>query len=283
MINNSKYFLLKNESTKVTPYLAKPFININFLNTEELPYWLSDEHIKKSNIIFNSKIIAHPVYVAQTIHKYKPSNIPQIAIFGKSNVGKSSLINALLNYREVAQASKTPGRTRHLFIFNLLNYLSIVDLPGYGYAKVSKNLRDNWSILIEEYLNRAKNLKRALCLIDCTELFSTYDFILLDMLITKKVPFQIIVTKIDKLKVNELHNLMVKILSILDNYKKKVNLFNENAYKKNNNLKKEIYEFNINEYLHNVSSLKYFGIQELRTNLSLIALDNLNSKKLKNS
>ncbi|CRG97912.1 GTP-binding protein, putative [Plasmodium gallinaceum] len=284
MISMSKCFLLKNEkSTKITPYLAKPFININFLNTEESPYWLNYEHIKKSNIIFSSKIIAYPVYVAQTIHKYKPTNIPQIAIFGRSNVGKSSLINALLNFREVAQASKTPGRTRHLFIFNLLNYLSIVDLPGYGYAKVSKDLRDNWSILIEEYLNRAKNLKRALCLIECTELFSTYDFILLDMLITKKIPFQIIITKIDKLKANELHNLMIKVLSVIDNYKKKVNLFNENAYKKNNNFDKEIYEFNINEYLHNVSSLKCFGIQELRANLSLIALDNLNSQKLKNS
>ncbi|EWC90228.1 ribosome biogenesis GTP-binding protein YsxC [Plasmodium falciparum NF54] len=174
-----------------------------FIPLQNNVYLPSQNNIKKSNIIFNSKIIAHPVYVAQTIHKYKPANIPQIAIFGRSNVGKSSLINALLNYREVSQASNTPGRTRHLFIFNLLNYLSIVDLPGYGYAKVSKELRNNWSILIEEYLNRAKNLKRALCLIESTESFSTYDFILLDMLITKNIPFQIIITKIDKLKVTK--------------------------------------------------------------------------------
>lgn len=93
------------------------------------------------------------------------------------------------------------GRTRHLFIYNLLNHISVVDLPGYGFAKVSKNLRDNWSILIEEYLNKAKNLKRALCLIECTELFTPYDYVLLDMLIMKNIPFQIIVTKIDKLKV----------------------------------------------------------------------------------
>ncbi|SOV76779.1 GTP-binding protein, putative [Plasmodium reichenowi] len=284
MINISKRVFIKNEtSTKVIPYLAKPFLNINFLNNEENPFWLGDEYIKKSNIIFNSKIIAHPVYVAQTIHKYKPSNIPQIAIFGRSNVGKSSLINALLNYREVSQASNTPGRTRHLFIFNLLNYLSIVDLPGYGYAKVSKELRNNWSILIEEYLNRAKNLKRALCLIESTESFSTYDFILLDMLITKNIPFQIIITKIDKLKVNELHNLMIKILSVIDNYKKKVKVYNDNKHKNKNynNVNYEICNFNINEYIHNVSSLKYFGIQELRANISLIALDNMSSKNKK--
>lgn len=157
--------------------------------------------IKKCNSIFNSKIVAYPVYVAQTIHKYRPSAVPQVAIFGRSNVGKSSLINALLNNREVAQASKTPGRTRHLFIFNLLNHLSIVDLPGYGFAKVAKHMRDDWSVLIEEYLNRAVNLKRALCLIECTEFFTPHDFVLLDMLITKGVPFQIVVTKVDRLRV----------------------------------------------------------------------------------
>ncbi|SBS84495.1 GTP-binding protein, putative [Plasmodium ovale curtisi] len=269
----------------ITPYLAKPFLNINFLNATETPFWLDDKHVEKGNLIFSSKIIAYPVYVAQTIHKYKPSDIPQIAIFGRSNVGKSSLINALLNYREVAQASRTPGRTRHLFVFNLENYISVVDLPGYGYAKVSKNMRDNWSVLIEEYLNRAKNLKRALCLIECTELLTPHDFVLLDMFITKKIPFQIILTKIDKLKASELHNAMVKILSVLDNYRKKVKAYNEkeNRNKKNNtknkNLAEEImYELNINEYLFNVSSLKHFGIQQLRAHLSLIALDNLHSR-----
>uniref|UniRef100_A0A8C9HJ12 Probable GTP-binding protein EngB n=1 Tax=Piliocolobus tephrosceles TaxID=591936 RepID=A0A8C9HJ12_9PRIM len=265
--------------TELTPHLAKPYLNINFLDLEKAPFWLSNEHIKKGNYIFSSKIIAYPVYVAQTIHKYNPTDIPQVAIFGKSNVGKSSLINAILNYREVAQASKTPGRTRHLFIFNLQNFISIVDLPGYGHAKVSKSLRNDWSILIEEYLNKAKNLKRALCLIDCTELFSVQDFILLDMLITKRIPFQIVLTKVDKLKANELHNAMIKILSVIENYRKKVKAYNEDKSNKNNKSVHEAYEFNINEYIFNVSSLKYFGIQELRTNLSLIALDNINAKK----
>ncbi|SBT71743.1 GTP-binding protein, putative [Plasmodium malariae] len=269
----------------VTPYLAKPFLNINFLNAEERPFWLSDKNVEKGHLIFSSKIIAYPVYVAQTIHKYNPSNIPQIAIFGRSNVGKSSLINALLNYRDVAQASKTPGRTRHLFVFNLMSYLSIVDLPGYGYAQVSKELRNNWSILIEEYLNKAKNLKRALCLIECTELFTPHDFVLLDMLITKRIPFQIIITKIDKLKAQELHNIMIKVLSIIENYKKKVKVFNESSSNKKGttHIKKETYEFNINEYLFNVSSLKHFGIQELRANLSIIAMDSLNARNRRNN
>ncbi|VTZ69122.1 GTP-binding protein, putative [Plasmodium chabaudi chabaudi] len=280
MIKIFKLLLFKNESStkSITPYLAKPFLNINFLNNDDIPFWLNSEYIKKGNTIFSSKIIAYPVYVAQTIHKYKPLDIPQIAIFGRSNVGKSSLINALMNYREVAQASKTPGRTRHLFIYNLLNHISVVDLPGYGFAKVSKELRDNWSILIEEYLNKAKNLKRALCLIECTELFTPYDYVLLDMFIMKNIPFQIIVTKIDKLKAEELHHAMIKIISTIENYKKKVKVFNETKHKKGNTFKKENCEFNINEYLFNVSSLKRFGIQELRANLSLIALDNAKGK-----
>ncbi|GAW81422.1 GTP-binding protein [Plasmodium gonderi] len=282
MITKVSRLLFKEEtSSGKKPYLAKPFLNINFLNTEETPFWLTDEqHIKKCNSIFSSKIIAYPVYVAQTIHKYKPSNVPQIAIFGRSNVGKSSLINSLLNNREVAQASKTPGRTRHLFIFNLLNYISIVDLPGYGFAKVSKDMRDKWSILIEEYLNRAVNLKRALCLIECTEFLTPHDFVLFDMLITKGIPFQIVVTKVDKLRAQELHNLMIKILSIVENYKKKIKLLNERTSKKNLSFTKDrAYDMKINEYLFNVSSLKYFGIQELRAHLGLIALDTMISKK----
>ncbi|KJP87128.1 ribosome biogenesis GTP-binding protein YsxC [Plasmodium fragile] len=275
MIRKATQSLFKEDALAGTPYLAKPFLNINFLNEEQLPFWLTDEkHIKKCNSIFNSKIIAYPVYVAQTIHKYKPSAIPQVAIFGRSNVGKSSLINALLNNREVAQASKTPGRTRHLFIFNLLNHLSIVDLPGYGFAKVAKDMRDNWSILIEEYLKRAVNLKRALCLIECTEFFTPHDFVLLDMLITKGVPFQIILTKVDKLRAHELHKLMFKVLSVIDNYKKKVKFLNERTHKDN-----ATYDMKINSYLFNVSSLKNFGVQQLRAHLGLIATDNMRMKK----
>ncbi|KOB88852.1 hypothetical protein PFDG_03773 [Plasmodium falciparum Dd2] len=103
------------------------------------------------------------------------------------------------------------------------------------------------------------------------------------MLITKNIPFQIIITKIDKLKGNELHNLMIKILSVIDNYKKKVKVYNDNKHKNKNynNVNYEICDFNINEYIHNVSSLKYFGIQELRANISLIALDNMSSKNKK--
>ncbi|ANQ08619.1 GTP-binding protein [Plasmodium coatneyi] len=282
MIRTAARSLFKEDAPPGTPYLAKPFLNINFLNEEELPFWLTDEkHIKKCNSIFNSKIIAYPVYVAQTIHKYKPSAIPQIAIFGRSNVGKSSLINALLNNREVAQASKTPGRTRHLFIFNLLNHLSIVDLPGYGFAKVSKDMRDNWSILIEEYLKRAVNLKRALCLIECTEFFTPHDFVLLDMLITKGVPFQIVVTKVDRLKAHELHKLMFKVLSVIDDYRKKVKCFNERTHKQGLSIQKETtpYDMKINSYLFNVSSLKNFGVQQLRAHLGLIATDNLLMRK----
>lgn len=167
-----------------------------------------------------------------------------------------------------------------MFTFDLLNYLSVVDLPGYGFAKVSQNMRNNWSILIEEYFNRAINLKRVLCLIDATQFFSTYDFILLDMLITKRIPFQIVLTKIDKLKVEELHKLIIKILAIIEDYKKKINSYNEQLVKKNNS-KNEFYEFNINEYIHNVSSLKNYGVKELQTNLSLIAIDHWNTKKEK--
>lgn len=108
MYRTNKLLSKRETSIKITPFLAKPYININFLNCPKQPYWLSEKYVKKSSIIFGSKIIVHPIYVVETIHKYKPSSIPQIAVVGKSNVGKSSLINALFNYRTVAQTSRTP-------------------------------------------------------------------------------------------------------------------------------------------------------------------------------
>ncbi|EUD68257.1 hypothetical protein C922_01276 [Plasmodium inui San Antonio 1] len=266
MIRKAALSLFK-EDTPGTPYLAKPFLNINFLNEEELPFWLTDEkHIKKCNSIFNSKIVAYPVYVAQTIHKYKPSAVPQYStafFFFFFTCAKIPYFSPLT----------TQGRTRHLFIFNLLNHLSIVDLPGYGFAKVAKDMRDNWSILIEEYLNRAVNLKRALCLIECTEFFTPHDFVLLDMLITKGVPFQIVVTKVDRLRAPELHKLMFRVLSVIDDYKRKVKSLNERTHKE------KTYDMRISSYLFNVSSLKNFGVQQLRAHLGLIATDNMLVKK----
>lgn len=120
------------------PFLARPFIHIDQPRAylRQQPPWLSSEQRVYSRALFGKPIAAHPVLVAQTIHRLPHTPWPQVAIVGHSNVGKSSLLNALMHGRAVARSSRTPGRTRHLFMFDLGDHLSLVDLPGYGFARV---------------------------------------------------------------------------------------------------------------------------------------------------
>src|SRR5690348_14321987 len=100
------------------------------------------------------------------INSLPPQSLPEVAFVGRSNVGKSSLINALTGRKTLARVSQTPGRTRELNFFNLGKTLILVDLPGYGYAKASKELAAEWQRLIFAYLSGRASLKRVLLLID---------------------------------------------------------------------------------------------------------------------
>ncbi len=126
-------------------------------------------------------------------------NFPHIAVMGKSNVGKSSFINFLTNNSKLARVSKQPGRTKMINYFLLNNNFIVADLPGYGYAVVSKAEKERWSLLIEEYLKKDENLIYALFLVDIRHEPTLNDITMYNFLIKSNIPFCIIATKADKL------------------------------------------------------------------------------------
>jgi GTP-binding protein len=124
--------------------------------------------------------------------------IPEVAFAGRSNVGKSSLINALVRQKDCARVSKFPGRTQQINFFSLQNKISLVDLPGYGYAAISKKMRKTWDDLILNYLIERPNLKRIFLLIDSRHGIKKNDEEIMNILDDCAVVYQIILTKIDK-------------------------------------------------------------------------------------
>ena len=134
-----------------------------------------------------------------------PESLPEIAFAGRSNVGKSSLVNALTGRRMLARTSNTPGRTRQLNFFDLGGALMLVDLPGYGYAEASKTAVKRWTGLVRRYLQtRATPAPASACLIDARHGIKETDRPLLHMLDQSGVAYQIVLTKIDKLGPAEL-------------------------------------------------------------------------------
>ncbi len=129
---------------------------------------------------------------------------PEICFAGRSNVGKSSLINALTNRKGIARASNTPGRTRELNYFNVDERLNLVDLPGYGYARASKTDIANWTRLTRAFLRGRAELRRVFLLIDSRHGIKPTDIELMEMLDEAAVTYQLVLTKIDKIKKTEL-------------------------------------------------------------------------------
>lgn len=126
--------------------------------------------------------------------------LPEVAFAGRSNVGKSSLINALTGRKTLVKVSQTPGRTQQLNFFNLGDKLMLVDLPGYGYAKQSKQKIGAWNRLIKDYLRGRPNLRRVCLLIDSRHGIKPNDVEIMELLDDHAVPYQIVFTKMDKTK-----------------------------------------------------------------------------------
>ncbi len=127
------------------------------------------------------------------------TTLPEVAFGGRSNVGKSSLINALVRRKALARVSKTPGRTREIHFFGVNDMFTLVDLPGYGYAKISKERQAEWRPLIEGYLRRAPHLRGIVQLLDIRRDPSDDDRQMLDLLAELELPTLVCVTKVDKL------------------------------------------------------------------------------------
>jgi GTP-binding protein len=134
-----------------------------------------------------------------------PVDIPEVAFIGRSNVGKSSIINALLN-RRIAKVSNTPGRTRQANFFLVGSRMHVVDLPGYGYAKASKKDIKGWNDLIYDYLRGRVQLRRIFMLIDSRQGIKPNDLEMLEFLSDYANPIQLILTKADKLSAKEVES-----------------------------------------------------------------------------
>ena len=165
----------------------------------------------------------------------------EVAFAGRSNVGKSSLINTITNRNDLARTSNTPGRTQQLNFFDLGGLIYMVDMPGYGYAKVSKSQREDWNKLIFSYLQGRQNLRRVFILVDARHGLKDSDEELMSMLDKAAVTYQVVLTKCDKAK-----NLDALKDSIKTHLKKHPAAYPE---------------------IHATSSVKNIGIEEFRATI----------------
>ena len=150
-------------------------------------------------IIKNTSFIKGAVYPDQ----YPPGDLPEIAFAGRSNVGKSSLINVLLNRKNLVRTSSTPGRTQCLNFFEVNNQMTLVDLPGYGFARVPVEVRKQWGPMIETYLSSRHNLRGVILILDIRRTPCAEDKRLLQWLENFCIPAIPIITKCDKVSKNE--------------------------------------------------------------------------------
>lgn len=148
--------------------------------------------------------------------KLPDNDLPEIAFAGKSNVGKSSLINGLLNRKSLARTSAQPGKTQTINFYNVNKNLYFVDLPGYGYAKVSVEIRAKWGKMIERYLHGSPQLKKVFLLIDIRHVPSENDCMMYDWIVDNGYEPVIICTKLDKIRRSQVQKNLKLIREKLD-------------------------------------------------------------------
>lgn len=149
---------------------------------------------------------------APTLEHLPNPDVEEVAFAGRSNVGKSSLLNKLTNRRDLARTSNTPGRTQELNFFDIGNPLRfrLVDMPGYGFAKAPKDVARKWRYLVNDYLRGRQALKRTLVLIDSRHGIKEVDREILKMLDDAAVSYHLVLTKADKIKASELHEVRAR-------------------------------------------------------------------------
>lgn len=160
----------------------------------------------------NSKFVISAVSDKQ----YPQDDLPEIALSGRSNVGKSSLINAVLNRRNLARTSQQPGKTQTLNFYLVNTDLYFVDVPGYGYAKVSKEQRQKFGEMIQDYLETRADLKGLVLLVDARHDLTVDDINMFNYALCLNIPILVVATKIDKLKKSAIGQLESKIGLSLD-------------------------------------------------------------------
>ncbi|MFT5115163.1 MAG: GTP-binding protein [Parasphingorhabdus sp.] len=143
--------------------------------------------------------------------------LPEVAFAGRSNVGKSSAINAITNHRGLAKTSKTPGRTQQIVFFDLATEQRLVDLPGYGFAKVPLNVRRHWEESIANFLKKRQSLRALILPMDSRRPLTPLDQQMLDWCLTNELPVHILLTKADKLSNSQAKTALLSVKKTIQN------------------------------------------------------------------
>ncbi len=162
------------------------------------PGQLGPEQFEVGRLLFAAE--CRFFYAAQRLDQLPETGLPEVAFAGRSNVGKSTLINALTGRKALARASNTPGRTRQLNFFDLGSRLTLVDMPGYGYAQAAKEVKEDWQGLMFEYLRGRPTLRRVVLLLDSRIELKASDLAVMDLLDRAAVTYQLVLTKADGTK-----------------------------------------------------------------------------------
>lgn len=186
---------------------------------------------------------------AQRLNQLEPATLPEVAFAGRSNVGKSSLINAITGRKMLARASSEPGRTKQLNFFNIGNQLVFVDMPGYGFAKASKDVKNDWQKMMFAFLRGRPTLLRVMLLLDARIELKQSDHNIMDLLDRAAVTFQIVLTKADQLSAAQLEKKQKEISEVMKAHTA--------AY----------------PYIRVTSSQKNIGIEDLRADLVRLITD----------
>ena len=171
-------------------------------------FTFDDEEIEAGRLLFASHCSF--IAAAQNLTALPPISLPEIAFAGRSNVGKSSLVNALTGRTTLARTSQTPGRTRQLIFFSLASRLQLVDLPGYGYARASKTDIKAWTKLTRKFLVGRQSLQRMLLLIDSRRGIGQADKEMMKLMDDSAVSWAVVLTKVDKIKSEQLQKICDK-------------------------------------------------------------------------
>lgn len=162
-------------------------------------------------------IIKNPQFEISAVRpaQYPKNDLPQIVLVGKSNVGKSSFINTMINRKSLARTSNTPGKTRQINFYNIDNNFYFVDLPGYGYSKLSQVEQVNMGRFIEDYLEKCQNISLIVLLLDIRHNPTADDVHMLNYIKKTNLPFMLIANKADKIAVTKVDNELNKIKEFL--------------------------------------------------------------------
>lgn len=180
-------------------------------------FTVTEEALEQARKLFSGE--ATFIAGATDAGRFPPEGLPEIAFAGRSNVGKSSLINGLCNRKSLARSSNTPGRTQQINFFDIGGVLQLADMPGYGYAKTDRSKVHAWNAMVLQYLRGRGTLKRLCVLVDARHGILAADEKALKLIDDVGIPYLVVLTKADKVKKSELDQVVASVEKYLESCK----------------------------------------------------------------